>query len=82
MIWPWGGGHDDKVARFFLLQHTKTGKNTSNFHKIYQIAMKYLYQTALKYTDQMAIKYINVFHCKTVQDLPYFGFFVWKYTIW
>jgi hypothetical protein len=30
-----------RVARFFLLQHTKTGENIPNYHKIYQTAIKY-----------------------------------------
>jgi hypothetical protein len=30
-----------RVARFFLLQHTKKGENLPNNHKIYQIATKY-----------------------------------------
>jgi hypothetical protein len=29
-----------RVARFFLLKHTKTGNNIPNDHKIYQIAIK------------------------------------------
>jgi hypothetical protein len=30
-----------RVARFFLVQHTKPGKNIPNVHKIYQILIKY-----------------------------------------
>jgi hypothetical protein len=30
-----------RVARFFLDQSTKTGKSIPNYHKIYQIAIKY-----------------------------------------
>jgi hypothetical protein len=30
----------------------------------------------------MAIKYTNIFHSKTLQNLPKFGFLVLKYTIW
>jgi hypothetical protein len=30
-----------RVARFFLVQHTKTGENIPNNHKIYQMARKY-----------------------------------------
>jgi hypothetical protein len=32
--------------------------------------------------DQVAINYTNIFHCKTLQNLPKFGFLVWKQTIW
>jgi hypothetical protein len=31
----WG---ESRVARFFLVQHTKTGKNIPNNHKIYRMA--------------------------------------------
>jgi hypothetical protein len=31
---------------------------------------------------QVSIKYTNVFHCKTLQNLPKFGFLVRKQTIW
>jgi hypothetical protein len=30
-----------RVARFFLVQNTKTGKIKPNYHKIYQMAIKY-----------------------------------------
>jgi hypothetical protein len=30
-----------RVARFFLVQNTKTGKNIPNFHKLYQMSIKY-----------------------------------------
>jgi hypothetical protein len=29
-----------KVARFVFVQHTKTGKNIENDHKIYQMSIK------------------------------------------
>jgi hypothetical protein len=29
-----------RVARFFLVQHTKTGENIPNYHKVYQMAVK------------------------------------------
>jgi hypothetical protein len=58
-----------RVARFFLAQHTKTGKNvpkrpqksqnTPNASKIYQ----------------MAKIYKNVFHLKAVQNVSKLGFF-------
>jgi hypothetical protein len=60
-----------RVARFFSIHDTKTGKmyqmntkctewslNISNLHKIFQ----------------MAIKYINIFQSKTLQNLPKLGF--------
>jgi hypothetical protein len=30
-----------RVARFFLLQNTKTGENVPNYHKLYQMSIKY-----------------------------------------
>jgi hypothetical protein len=30
-----------RVARFFLVQNTKTGENIPNYHKLYQMAIKY-----------------------------------------
>jgi hypothetical protein len=32
--------------------------------------------------DQVSIKYTNIFHSKTLQNFPKFGFLVWKQTIW
>jgi hypothetical protein len=35
--------------------------------------------------DQMSIKYTNIFHCKTLQNVPKctkFGFLVWNHAIW
>jgi hypothetical protein len=43
------GGLGSRVARFFLGQHTKTGKNIPNNHKIYKKATK-VYQMAVKWT--------------------------------
>jgi hypothetical protein len=68
-----------RVARFFLVQNTKTGKNIPNYHKLYQISIKYNKDHKM---DQVSIKYINMFQCKTLQNLPKFGFLVWKQTIW
>jgi hypothetical protein len=31
----------NRVARFFLIQHTKAGQNIPNGHKIWQMAVKY-----------------------------------------
>jgi hypothetical protein len=33
-------------------------------------------------TDQRGIKFTDIFHCKTLQNFPKLGFWVWKYTIW
>jgi hypothetical protein len=30
----------NRVARFFLVQHTKTGENIPNVHKVYHLATK------------------------------------------
>jgi hypothetical protein len=47
----------------------KKPKNIPNSHKIYQMAARY---TKI---DNMAIKYTNIFHCKTLQNLPIFFWF-------
>jgi hypothetical protein len=51
------------VARFFVVQHPKTGKNTPNDQKI----------PNGDETDQMAVKYtkyIKIFHSKTLRHVP------------
>jgi hypothetical protein len=40
------------------------------------------YQIALHNIYQRAVNYSNIFHCKTLQNLPNLGFLVWKETIW
>jgi hypothetical protein len=41
-----------RVARFSLVQHTyQNGKNKPNYHKVYQMATKYVYQIVIKYTS-------------------------------
>jgi hypothetical protein len=62
-----------------LVQSTKKGK-------IYHITSNYT-KPPLNITkdcklDKVSIKYTNIFHCKTLQNLPRFGFLVWKQTIW
>jgi hypothetical protein len=47
-----------------LVQHTKTGRNIPQRGKIYQMAMKYT----------------NIFHCKTLENLPKLGLLFSKYT--
>jgi hypothetical protein len=63
-----------RVARFFLLQHTK----------IYQITIKYTkwpqHIPSGRKIDQMDIKFTNIFHCKTIKNLPKIGIFGLK--IW
>jgi hypothetical protein len=66
------GSRVNRVARFFNVQYTKT-------EKIYPLII--IYPKATKYVphsrkiDQMAIKCSNIFHCKTLQNLPELGFF-------
>jgi hypothetical protein len=59
-----------RVARFFLTQCTKKGKNVPN----------YLHNG--RNVFQRAIKYTNAFQSKDLQDLPKLGFGVRKHTIW
>jgi hypothetical protein len=68
--------HMCRVARFFLVQHTKTGKNMPINHKIYQVATK------CRKIDQLAVKYTDIFHCKSLKNSTKLGFLVWKYSIW
>jgi O6-methylguanine-DNA--protein-cysteine methyltransferase len=69
-----------RVARFFLVQNTKTGKCTKlprtkpNVHKVYQKTVHKM--------DQVSIKYTDTLQCKTLQNLPKFTVLVWKQTIW
>jgi 3'-phosphoadenosine 5'-phosphosulfate sulfotransferase (PAPS reductase)/FAD synthetase len=48
-----------RVARFFLVQHTKTGKNVPENHK---------------YVNKMTTKYTNIVHCKIFPNLPKLGY--------
>jgi hypothetical protein len=66
-----------KVARFFLVQDTKTRENVPNDYKIWPKNI-----SNSSNIDQMVIKDTNIFHCKTLQNLPIFGFLVWKQIIW
>jgi hypothetical protein len=59
--------------RFLLVHIQKWGKSIPNYHKLYQNCYK-IYQTAVEYT--------NIFHCKTLRNLPKLGFLDRKYTIW
>jgi hypothetical protein len=34
-------GKERRVARFFLVQNTKMGKNIPSYHELYQISIKY-----------------------------------------
>jgi hypothetical protein len=61
-----------KVARFFLMQHTKTGKR-------YQMVIKVPNGRKI---DQKGIKYTIIFHFKTLQNIPKLGFLVLKYIVW
>jgi hypothetical protein len=63
-----------RFARFFLVQNAKMGKNNKlpqtipNVHNIYI--------TKDTKIDQVSIRYTIIFHCKTLQKLPQFGFLV------
>jgi hypothetical protein len=67
------------AARFFLVQHTKTGKNLPNNHNLYQIAAKYAQ------IGQMAIHHNNIFHRKNPPKFTQnviFGLKIHTYAIW
>jgi hypothetical protein len=65
-------------ARFFSVQHTKTGKNIPHNHKIYQIYVPNIPQNKPNYRkiDQMATSYTNIFDCETLRNLPKLEFLV------
>jgi hypothetical protein len=63
------------VARFFLVQNTKTGKNVPNYHELFQMPINI---TKNRKMDQVSIKYTNIFQYKTLPNLPKFRFLVWK----
>jgi hypothetical protein len=60
-----------RVARFFLVRDTKTGKNTKltqnipNGHKIHEMSVKY-----------SKCKKIHIFQSKALKNLPKLGFLV------
>jgi hypothetical protein len=60
------------AARFFLVQHTKTGK----MHQMTIITKNKTKIPNGRKTGQSAQKYTNKSLCKTLQNLPKFGFLV------
>jgi hypothetical protein len=59
---------ESRVARFFLVQTFQIGKNITNDHKLYQLA--------IKYSNGLIIT--NIYHSKALQNLPKFGIFGMK----
>jgi hypothetical protein len=64
-----------RVARFFVLQYTKTRENVPKDHQITQ--RKYNIPNGHN-IFQMVIKYANIFHFKVLQNSPKFVVLVWK----
>jgi hypothetical protein len=62
-----------RVARFFLVENTKTGKNIPNYHIITKWPQNI---SDGRKIDQIVIKYTKIFHSKTLQNLPKLGFLV------
>jgi hypothetical protein len=60
------GGNLIRVARFFLVQQTKKGKNIPNYHKIYQMSVK----------RPKVHKIYQHLPLQDPQNLPKFGFLV------
>jgi hypothetical protein len=58
-----------------LVQNTKTGKNITNDHKLYQMAAKYLNQKAIKFEEQP-------FQLQDPPRLTQFWILDMKNTIW
>jgi hypothetical protein len=63
-------------CQIFLGTKYQNGKNIPNYHKLYQMSMKY------NKCRTVSMKYTNIYHCKTLLNFPKFGFLVWKQTIW
>jgi hypothetical protein len=61
-------GGADQGCRTFLVQHTETGKNTAINYGIHIPDGNKIYQMASKET--------NIYHCKTLQNLPKLFFFL------
>jgi hypothetical protein len=57
-------------CQIFLGTKYQNGKNITNYHELYQMSIT------------VSIKYTVIFHCKTLRNLPKFGFLVWNQTIW
>jgi hypothetical protein len=64
-----------RVARFFLVQYSKTGKNIPNDHKINPKAIKY---TKWLSNIPNGKKYTNIFHSKALRNTPNLGFLGFK----
>jgi hypothetical protein len=64
-----------RVARFLLVQYTKTGK----MHQMTTKCTKLTYNIPNgRKIDRMATQYTNIFHCKTVLKFFQIGIFGWK----
>jgi hypothetical protein len=69
----------EQGCQIFLGTKYQNGKILSNYHELYQMSINITKDSKM---DQVTIKYSNIFHWNTLQDLPKFGFLVWKQTIW
>jgi hypothetical protein len=56
-----------RVARFFLVQNTKTGEKIPKYHKYNNRTQNISNGRKI---DQMSIKYTNILHFKTLQNVP------------
>jgi hypothetical protein len=60
-----------RVARFFLLQLTKTGENVPNDHRLHIPQCHKIYQGAVTYS--------SFIYSEALENLPKLDFLVWKY---
>jgi hypothetical protein len=78
----WGSFSDteveNRVARFFLGQPTKTRENILNGNNYTKRPQNIPYGRNI---FEMATEYTNFFHSEALQNVPKFGFF-WFETIW
>jgi hypothetical protein len=68
------GKSHDQGCQIFLGPKYLNGEKYTNCHKIYQMAIKNISNG--RKIDQMVTKYTKIFHSKTLQNLPKFGFLV------
>jgi hypothetical protein len=58
---------DGRVARFFMVKHTKMLIIYTKLSSTLPDGQKYSNSRKI---DQMAIKYTKIYHCKALQNLP------------
>jgi hypothetical protein len=68
-----------RVARFVFTQYSKTWENIPNHSNMSKWPWNIPNDSSI---FQITIKDTSIFQSRTLQNLPKFGFLVWKQTIW